>query len=126
MINRVVLVGRLTRDPELRRTQEGTAVANFTIAVDDRFNKENTNFFNCVAWGKTAEFVSEYIKKGHLVGVDGRLAQRTYENNSGQKVVVVEIIAEQVQSYQPRETEQTPTAAPSVAVDEVDDDDLPF
>lgn len=122
-LNRFVGVGRLTKDPELRRTSEGTAVVNFTIAIDDRFNKESTNFFNCVAWGKTAEFVNDYVKKGHLVGVDGRLQQRSYEGSNG-KVVVVEIVAESVQSYQPKDKTTQPETADEPEV--VSDEDLPF
>ena len=79
MINRVVLVGRLTRDPELRRTQNGAAVTSFTVAVDNRFSRDQENsasFINIVCWNQTAEFVAQYIKKGNLVGVDGRLQDR--------------------------------------------------
>ena len=132
MINRIVLVGRLTKDPELRRTSNGTAVASFTLAVDNRTSGEekSTSFFRVVAWKATAEFAAQYLKKGYLVGVDGRLQQRSYENNSGQKVQVVEIIAEQVQNYQPRESveEQHVVASGQAQYNDEpkNDDDLPF
>ena len=132
MINRVVLVGRLTKDPELRKTPNNVSVTTFTLAVDDRpsgARETSTSFFTIVAWNNTADFVAQYIKKGHLVGVDGRLQQRSYENNSGQKVYVIEVIADSVQSYQPKDKdEETPVAAPQAPVENVveDDDDLPF
>lgn len=96
-INRVVLVGRLTRDPELRTTTSGKQVVGFGLAVDDPFNKEHTNFFNVSAWGSTADFVSKYLTKGRLVAVDGRLNQRKYTTQDGQNRDVVEIVADRVQ-----------------------------
>ena len=96
-INRVVLVGRLTRDPELRNTTTGKQVVNFGIAVDDTFNKEHTNFFNVSAWGNQADFVSKYLTKGRLVAVDGRLNQRKYTTQDGQERNVVESVADRVQ-----------------------------
>ena len=96
-INRVVLVGRLTRDPELRNTTTGKQVVNFGLAVDDRFNKEHTNFFNISAWGSTADFVAKYLTKGRLIAVDGRLQQRKYTTQDGQERNVVEIVADNVQ-----------------------------
>ena len=96
-INSVTLVGRLTRDPELRTTTTGKSVVNFSIAVDDRYNKDDTSFFNIVAWGKTAENVATYMTKGRMVGVEGRLKQRTYKASAGHTVNVVEVIANNAQ-----------------------------
>lgn len=96
-INRVVLVGRLTRDPELRTTTSGKQVVGFGLAVDDPWNKEHTNFLNITAWGQTADFVSKYLTKGRLVAVDGRLQQRKYTTQDGQDRNVVEIVADRVQ-----------------------------
>ena len=96
-INRVVLIGRLTRDPELRNTTTGKQVFNFGIAVDDRFNKEHTNFFNVSAWGNTADFVSKYLTKGRLIAVDGRLNYRKYTTQDGQERSVVEVVADNIQ-----------------------------
>ena len=96
-INRVVLVGRLTRDPELRNTTTGKQVVNFGLAVDDRFNKEHTNFFNVSAWGGTADFVSKYLTKGRLIAVDGRLNYRKYTTQDGQDRSVIEVVADNIQ-----------------------------
>ena len=90
MINNVTLVGRLTRDPELRYTGNGTAVVSFTIAADRPFTnsqgEREADFINCVAWRRTAEVVSNYTHKGSLVGVTGRIQTRSYENNEGRTV----------------------------------------
>lgn len=106
MINRVVLVGRLTQDPVARKSQSGTTFVNFTIAVNRRFAGQNqeqqTDFINCVVFGKPAEFMEQYIKKGYLIGVEGRIQTRNYENQQGQRVYVTEVICDAVQNYQPR------------------------
>lgn len=101
MINRVVLVGRLTRDPELRKTVNGASVATFTIAVDNRTKGPNgektTSFIPCTAWNQQAENACKYTHKGSLVGVEGRLNQRSYDAKDGRKVSVVEVICDSVQ-----------------------------
>lgn len=94
MINRVVLTGRLTRDIELRRTQSGAAVASFTLAVDRSFKREGqpeADFINCVAWNRSAETMAQYLHKGSLIGVDGRIQTRNYDNQQGQHVYVTEV-----------------------------------
>ena len=90
MLNHIVVMGRLTRDPELRRTASGTAVANFTLAVDRDFSpkdggEKETDFIDCVAWRNTAEFVSKYFTKGSMAIVSGRLQIRTWTDNDGNK-----------------------------------------
>lgn len=116
MMNRVVLVGRLTRDPELRYTPNGTAVANFTIAANRPFkNQQGENeadFLNCVVWRKPAENLATYMKKGNLIGVDGRLQSRTYEDKDGKTVYVVEVVADNVQFLEPRGTQSSRGSAP--------------
>lgn len=100
MINNVVLVGRMTRDPELRRTGSGTAVTSFTLAVNRTFKSDNgpdADFINCVVWNKPAENTERYCSKGSLVGVTGRLQTRSYDNNQGQKVYVTEVVCDSVQ-----------------------------
>jgi len=101
MLNRVVLVGRLTRDPELRYTPSGLAVAAFTLAVNRNFSNQQgereTDFINCVVWRKQAENVANYLHKGSLVGVDGRIQTRNYEGNDGKRVYVTEVLVESVQ-----------------------------
>lgn len=101
MINRVVLVGRLTRDPELRTTTTGKSVCGFGIAVSKKIKPQDgtpdADFFNITAWGQTAEYVSNYLTKGRLVGVDGRLQSRKYTANDGTNREVVEVVADNVQ-----------------------------
>lgn len=95
-MNKVMLIGRLTKDPELRYTQGGTAVASFTIAVDRRFSKEKeADFINCVAWQKTAEFISQYFRKGSKIVVEGRLQTRSYEVEDGSRRWATEVVVEQ-------------------------------
>ncbi len=107
MINRIVLVGRLTKDPELRTTNTGKQVASFRIAVDRAFSQEQqADFINIVCWGQTAEFVSNYLTKGRLVGVDGRLQTRTWEDQEGHKRYDFEVVAERVKGLdRPRDSE---------------------
>lgn len=98
MINNVVLTGRLTKDVDLRYTGTGTAVGSFTLAVDRRFKGQNgekeTDFINCVMWRKAAENFANFTHKGSLVGIEGRIQTRNYDNQQGQKVYVTEVIAE--------------------------------
>jgi single-strand DNA-binding protein len=110
MINRVVLVGRLTRDPEIKYTPSGVAMATMGIAVDKLVSKENqregeptANFFNIVAWRHSAEFASNYLSKGRLVAVDGHLQQRSWVDQQGQKRSVVEVVADRLQGLDKRE-----------------------
>lgn len=100
MINRVVLVGRLTRNPELKITNQGDAVTSFTIAVNRNYSakdgQQQADFITCVAWRKMAENVYKYCNKGNLIGVEGKLQSRSYENNQNQKVFVVEVFCDAV------------------------------
>ncbi|EAG1659637.1 single-stranded DNA-binding protein [Listeria monocytogenes] len=100
MMNRVVLVGRLTKDPDLRYTPAGAAVATFTLAVNRPFKnaqgEQEADFINCVVWRKPAENVANFLKKGSMAGVDGRVQTRNYEGNDGKRVYVTEIVAESV------------------------------
>ena len=98
MINRTVLVGRLTRDPELKHTANNAAVVSFTLAVNRQFTnsqgEREADFINCVIWRKAAENFAKFTSKGSLVGIDGRLQTRNYENKQGQRVYVTEVVAE--------------------------------
>ncbi|MBD1379845.1 single-stranded DNA-binding protein [Metabacillus arenae] len=106
MINRVVLVGRLTKDPELRYTPNGVAVATFTLAVNRQFTNQQgereADFINCVIWRRPAENVANFLKKGSLAGVDGRLQTRNYEDQTGKRVYVTEVVADSVQFLEPK------------------------
>ncbi len=97
MINKAILMGRLTRDPELRHTNSGTAVCSFSIAIDNGYGENRTtDFINCVAWNKTAEFVSKYFTKGRMIIVIGRISTRTWEGQDGKKNYVTEVVANEV------------------------------
>ncbi|WP_028273931.1 single-stranded DNA-binding protein [Atopococcus tabaci] len=106
MINNVVLVGRLTRDIELRYTANGTAVGSFSVAVDRPFTNQqgerDTDFINCVAWRKTAETLANFTRKGSLIGVQGRIQTRNYTNANGQKVYVTEVVCENYSLLEPK------------------------
>ena len=116
-MNRVVLIGRITRDPETKTTPSGTKVAEFSIAVDKRGKDEGANFFRVKAWGNQAEYVGNYLSKGRLVAIDGRLEQRTYEKD-GQKREVIEVVAESVQGLdRPRDDAQAAKPKPSATDD---------
>ena len=105
MINRVVMVGRMTRDPELRRTGSGDAVTSFTLALNRNYNSadgQQADYISCVVWNKVAENVAQYCSKGSLVGVEGRLRSRTYDNAQGQRVYVTEVVCDSVQFLETR------------------------
>ena len=105
MINRVVLVGRLTKDSILRRTPSGTSVASFTLACDRRNKVEGqptADFINCVCWGKVAENTNTYTHKGSLVGIEGRIQTRNYDDKNGSRVYVTEVVADSVQFLEPK------------------------
>ncbi|MBE7010599.1 MAG: single-stranded DNA-binding protein [Ruminococcaceae bacterium] len=146
-MNKVVLVGRLARDPELRNTQSGTPVVSFTVVCDRRFVKQGeerqADFISCVAWGKTAEFVSRYFTKGMRIALDGRIQTRSWDDQNGQKRYATEVIAEDVEfaqsknesggSYSATPAYSAPVApvpqAPSADIDgfmPVEEEDLPF
>ena len=107
MINRAVLTGRLTRDPELRYTTSGTAVVSFTLAVDRQFRNQNgdrdADFVNCVIWRKSAENFRNFTHKGSLVGVEGRIQTRNYENQQGNRVYVTEVVVDNFALLEPRQ-----------------------
>lgn len=109
MINKVILVGRLTRDPQSRKTQNGKSVTSFTVACDRKTKVEgqpSADFINCVAWNKLADNVAQYTHKGSLVGVEGRIQTRSYDDQGGNKVFVTEVLADGVQFLEPKGTSQ--------------------
>ncbi|MCL3857909.1 single-stranded DNA-binding protein [Pediococcus pentosaceus] len=147
MINRAVLVGRLTRDPELRYTGSGVAVATFTVAVNRQFTnsqgEREADFINCVMWRKAAENFCNFTRKGSLVGIDGRIQTRSYENQQGTRVYVTEVVAENFsllesknsnqnngQNYQNQQNGQSAPSRnpndPFNSMPDIKDDDLPF
>ncbi|MFV9510322.1 single-stranded DNA-binding protein [Tepidibacillus sp. LV47] len=139
MLNRVILIGRLTRDPELRYTPTGVAVATFTLAVDRNYTNQQgereADFINIVTWRGLAENVANYLRKGRLTAVEGRLQTRSYENNEGKRVYVTEVVADHVRFLEPAHSgsrnqgndrfEHDPFADEGSPID-ISDDDLPF
>ncbi len=157
MLNRVILIGRLTKDPELRYTPTGVAVAQFTLAIDRPYanpqtKDRETDFLNIVTWRQLAETCANYLRKGRLAAVEGRIQTRNYDNNEGKKVYVTEIIADNVKFLESnnagnsnrddtnimeskenkthrnsnsRTSQQDPFADESKPID-ITDDDLPF
>lgn len=143
MLNRIILIGRLTHDPKLQYTQSGLAVANFTLAVDRPFKNQNgdkeTDFIDVIVWRKLAETCAEYLSKGKLAAVDGRLQVRNYEAKDGSKRKAVEVVAENVRFLSPAskgEEKPVDSFAPASQETQVDgpfgpgeyvsEDDLPF
>ena len=137
MINSVVLVGRLTAEPELRKTPNGVSSLQGTLAVNRNFKNQNgeydSDFINCVIWGKLAENFANWTKKGNLVGITGRVQTRNYENQQGQRVYVTEVVAESFQLLEKRDNsanqnsmaEQMPPSVENGQMN-IPDDDFPF
>ena len=146
MINSVVLMGRLTADPELRTTTTGRSVCSFTLAVDSGFQRagedRSADFINCVAWEQTANFISRYFRKGSMLAVTGRIQTRRYEDKTGAKRTAFEVVIREASfcgskaetgttgaQPQPQAQQQPPVyqSASSADFEEItDDEDLPF
>lgn len=110
-MNKVVLVGRITKDPELRKTPSGASVVNFSVAVNRTFANANgereADFINCVVWGRPAENMATYVSKGSLIGIDGRIQTRNYEDANQNRVYVTEVVAENVQFLESKSASNT-------------------
>lgn len=110
MINRVILVGRITKDVDLRYTGTGKAVASFTLAVNRQFTNQNgereADFINCVLWNKPAETLANFTRKGSLIGVEGKMQSRSYENKEGQKVFITEVVVESFSLLESKSTNE--------------------
>ena len=123
-MNKILIIGRNTKAVELRQTPSGTSVVEFSVAVNRTFKNANgereSDFFNCIAYNKTAELISKYVNKGDQVGIEGRLQTRNYTTTEGKKVYVTEIIVENIEFLQAKKQEEP-------NYEEVDpDDDIPF
>lgn len=140
-MNKVALVGRLTKDPEVKNTQNNAAYANFTVAVDRRFKDANgnkqTDFINCLAWRQSATFLGKYFRKGNKIAVIGSIQTRSYDDQNGQKVYVTEVLAEELDFVESansgtnKPAENVPTGPvgaelPAVPDNVTDDVELPF
>ncbi|MFS9149562.1 single-stranded DNA-binding protein [Streptococcus infantis] len=138
MINNVVLVGRLTRDPELRYTPSNVAVATFSLAVNRNFKNQagdyEADFISCIMWRQQAENFANWLKKGALVGITGRIQTRSYDNQQGQRVYVTEVVAESFQILEKKDNaannasmeNQIPPSFEKTNPMDISDDDLPF
>lgn len=136
MFNHTTLIGRTTADVEVRETSSNHNVASFTLAVNRKFKNANgerkTDFFNCIAWNKTAELIQEYTSKGDQVALSGYLQTRNYENQQGQRVYVTELVVEDFNVMGARKQNVEPVADESLAEPfpgqeiDISDDDLPF
>ena len=138
MINNVVLIGRLTRDAELRYTPSNIAVATFNLAVNRNFKNDNgdreADFINVVMWRQQAENFANWVKKGNLVGITGRIQTRSYDNQQGQRVYVTEVVAESFQILEKKDNaannasmeNQIPPSFEKTNSMDISDDDLPF
>lgn len=116
-MNKVILTGRFTRDPEVRYTNDGTSIARFSIAVNRRFVKEGSDqkadFFNCVAFGRSAEFIEEYFAKGMKADLSGRIQTGSYTNKDGVKVYTTDIVVEEIEFGESKGSSQVQTASPT-------------
>nr|DAF15952.1 MAG TPA: Single strand binding protein [Caudoviricetes sp.] len=131
MLNKIFIMGRLTRDPELRRTQNGTAVTSFTLAVDRDFKNadgtKDTDFIDVVAWRNTAEFVSKYFSKGRMAVVEGRLQLRDWTDKDGNKRRNAEVLADNIYFGDAKKDADSGAARPTTGFTEIEDDGvLPF
>lgn len=127
MLNRCVLIGRLTKDPELRYTQNSKAVCTFTLAVDrNHGDKKQTDFIDIIVWGKMGENCAIYLSKGKLAAVDGRLTTHSYEAKDGHKVKGYEVVADQVEFLSPKEEKPKEALEKPEDLPPLDDEELPF
>lgn len=109
MINRVILVGRLTKNPEIRKTPNGASICKFTLAVSRKVKSQgqpDADFISCVAWNKTADLMYQYLKKGSLIGIDGRLQTGKFTNNNGETIYTCDVMVESLQFLDKKEETQ--------------------
>ncbi len=139
-MNKILLTGRATKDLELRKTQSGTSVTKFTIAVNRRFKQEgkpDADFISCVAWGKTADTMCQYLHKGSLIGIEGRVETGSYQDKDGKNVYTTEVVVENFDFLESRNTQAQPYQEPAYPKQEntqdnftndldISSDDLPF
>ena len=126
-MNHVTLMGRLTRDPELKYSQAGKAYCRFSLAVQREFNREEADFINCLAFGKTAETIAEWLGKGRRIALQGRIQTGNYENKNGEKVSTFEVVADRFEFVDSARSETSKNQTYSNNDDVLDDnDDFPF
>ena len=123
-MNQIIIIGRLTKDVDLRTTQAGKSVASFTLAVNRGFGKDEADFISCVAWEKTAENMEKYTGKGSQVAVQGRIQTRNYDDKDGKKVYVTEVVAQQVQFLGSKQEQASPKPQRDSGIDELNVEDF--
>lgn len=126
MLNKVILLGRFTRDPELKSTPQGVSTCSFALAVDRNFTREGeerkADFINCVAWRSTAEFISKYFRKGSMVAIEGSIQTRSWDDNEGKKRYATDVVVSQIYFAESKKDEpEAPVFSPMG-----EEDDLPF
>ena len=131
MLNKVILMGRITHDLELRSTPSGTSVLQFSLAVERNFVKQGeerqTDFINCVAWKQQAEFIGRYFGKGRMIAIEGRLQTRNYEDKQGNKRTAYDVIVESASfTGEPKQDTQPQSYIPQSDPDVISDEDVPF
>lgn len=126
-MNNVILMGRLTRDPELKYSQAGKAYCRFTVAINREFNREEADFINCLAFGKTAETIAEWLGKGRRIALQGRIQTGSYQNSNGDTVYTTEVVADKFEFIDSSRSETSKNQSYSNNDDVLDDnDDFPF
>ena len=130
-MNHVAIIGRMVRDVETKTTPNGTQVGSFSLACDYKYTsngekKDKTSFFNCIVWGKQAENMAQYVKKGHRVGIEGRLQQRSWDDSEGKKRSAVEIVVEKFHFLQPKSEVKSSITSGENLGNPFDDSDAPF
>ena len=126
-MNNVVLIGRLTKDPELKYSQAGKAYCRFTVAINREFNREEADFINCLAFGKTAETIAEWLGKGRRIALQGRIQTGSYQNSNGDTVYTTEVVADRFEFIDSARSETSKNQSYSNNDDVLDDnDDFPF
>lgn len=144
MVNNVVLVGRITKDPEVRTISSGSTTVSFTLAIDRNYSsnqgERQADFIPCVAWNQSAQFIGNYVKKGYMLAIEGRIQTRQYQDQQGQTRYVTEVVANRVENLTPKGSnlsananyqannnyQQSQPAADKSYNEEISDDDLPF
>ena len=131
MINKAILVGRLTKDPELKQTQSGISVVSFTVACDRPYQQDGerkADFINCIAWRQTADFVGKYFKKGNAIGIDGSIQTRKYQDKNGNNRIAFEVVCDRVSFVESKKNKETnEQSKESEDYEELTEDtDLPF
>ena len=127
-MNNVTLMGRLTRDPELKYSQAGKAYCRFTVAINRDFNKDEADFINCLAFGKTAETIAEWLGKGRRIALQGRIQTGSYQNSNGDTIYTTEVVADRFEFVDSARSETSKNQSYSNNNDDVldDNDDFPF